>query len=281
MEYTYKIRIYPNNSQKQELFETFGVNRFFFNTCLKINQITISNMFMAPTMTYYGVKNKSNLNHLNNYLKSTYEWYKKIESTSLQSTRDNFLKVFHSFFRGNGFPRFKSRKNPVQSIKIANNNDSIRVENNHLRLNKFGYFKYKDNRKIKGKIINATVKLDNGRWFACIVIDRLIEELPKTGCFTGIDLGKRHLLNFCNGKVIDKLNLTKENNTVSRLQRELSRRTFGSNNYNKTLRKLQKAYNKLNDKKNDFYHKLSTQIVLSYDFISMEKLQIKNMLKEK
>lgn len=135
MEYTYKIRIYPNNSQKQELIETFGANRFFFNECLKNNQITIGSMFSASSKTYYGAKNKSNLNHLNNHLKNTFKWYKKIESTSLQSTRDNFLKAFQSFFHGNGFPKFKSRKNPVQSIRITNNNNSIRIENKHLRLN--------------------------------------------------------------------------------------------------------------------------------------------------
>ena len=87
MEYTYKIRIYPNNLQKQELFSAFGANRFFFNTCLKTNAVAICNMFTASTKTFYGAKNKSNLNHLNNYLKKTYEWYKNIESTSLQSTR--------------------------------------------------------------------------------------------------------------------------------------------------------------------------------------------------
>jgi len=281
MEYTYKIRIYPNNSQKQELYNTFGANRFFFNQCLQINQITIGNMFTASTQIYYGAKNQSNLNHLNNYLKKTYEWYNQIESTSLQSTRDNFLKAFQSFFRGNGFPRFKSRKNPLQSIRIANNNNSIRIENNRLRLNKFGFFKYSDNRQIEGRILNTTIKLDNGRWFACILVDKIIDELPKTHKFTGIDLGKRHLLTFADGVVIDKLHLTEENNTISRLQRELSRRLPGGKNSKKTLYKLQKAYNKLNDKKNDFYHKISTMIVSSHDFISMEKLQIKNMLKEK
>ena len=43
MEYTYKIRVYPNNSQKHELFNAFGANRFFFNTCLKTNIVAIGN----------------------------------------------------------------------------------------------------------------------------------------------------------------------------------------------------------------------------------------------
>jgi putative transposase len=150
MEYTYKIRVYPNNSQKQKLFETFGDNRFFFNTCLNNSKIIIGNMFTASSTTYYGAKYKSNLNHLNSYLKKTYEWYKGIESISLQSTRDNFLRAFQSFFRGNGYQRFKSRKNSVQSIRIANNKNAIRIENNRLRLNKFGFFKYNDNRHIEG-----------------------------------------------------------------------------------------------------------------------------------
>ena len=41
---------------------------------------------------------------------------------------------FNHFFRGNGFPRFKSRKNPVQSIRIANNTNTVRIEKQSLEI---------------------------------------------------------------------------------------------------------------------------------------------------
>ncbi|MDR2623585.1 MAG: transposase [Methanobrevibacter sp.] len=44
---------------------------------------------------------------------------------------------------------------------------------------------------------------------------------------------------------------------------------------------MQKLYNKIFDIRNNEYQKLSTEIIRCFDFIALEKLSVKNMIKNK
>ena len=89
----------------------------------------------------------------------------------------------------------------MQSIRLKNNNNSIRLENNKLKLPRFGLVKYKDNRKILGDILYVTIKYENNRWFAVLNCKNVpMAPLPKTGDNVGIDLGLKDLMIFSNGE---------------------------------------------------------------------------------
>jgi putative transposase len=66
---------------------------------------------------------------------------------------------------------------------------------------------------------------------------------------------------------------------LAKLQRQLSRKTKGSSNCNKARIKVARQHEKITNQRNDFLHKLSTQIVKEYDIICLEDLQVKNMVK--
>ncbi|MGB4622407.1 MAG: helix-turn-helix domain-containing protein, partial [Candidatus Methanoculleus thermohydrogenotrophicum] len=52
-------------------------------------------------------------------LKEEHPWLKEVNSQSLQSANKNLDNAFTRFFREKkGFPKFKSKKNPVQSFQI-------------------------------------------------------------------------------------------------------------------------------------------------------------------
>ncbi|WP_225370308.1 transposase [Methanobrevibacter arboriphilus] len=48
----------------------------------------------------------------------------------------------------------------------------------------------------------------------------------------------------------------------------------------KTVRRLQKLYNKIFNIRNDEYQKLSTEIIKSFDLIGLENLGVKSMIKK-
>ena len=195
-----------------------------------------------------------------------------------------YLKtVWPDFSLNNKFLRFKSRKNPIKSIKLKNNNNSIRFENNKLRLPRFGLIKYKDNRKIKGNTLSATVKYENNRWFTVLNCKNTqIKQLTKTGKSVGIDLGLKDLMIFSNGEKRKPITrLTKIEYQIAKSNKKLSRKVKRSNNWKKTVHKLQKLYNKVFDIRNDEYQKLSTEIIKCFDLIGLEKLSVKNMIKNK
>lgn len=70
-------------------------------------------------------------------------------------------------------------------------------------MNKFGFVNYRDNREIKGKVLSATVKLENNRWYAVINCKNVpIKSYLKTGDKIGIDLGLKDLVTFSDGHVL-------------------------------------------------------------------------------
>ncbi len=68
---------------------------------------------------------------------------------------------------------------------------------------------------------------------------------------------------------------------IKGLHKNLSRKKKGSKNREKTRKKLAVAYEKLNNKRRNFLHKLSRFYVDNYDFIAVEDLKIRNMIRNR
>src|SRR5690606_13768604 len=62
-------------------------------------------------------------------------------------------------------------------------------------------------------------------------------------------------------------------------QKILSRRKYGSSNWRKQKIKVAKIHEKIVNARNDYLHKISTEIVNNHDIIGMEDLSVSNMLK--
>ena len=284
---SFKIRIYPNKTIQNSLHENFGYNRFVFNQLLGNNKLIFDVVVNNPRINPHNHRpsiNRSATNNWLNYFKKTYSFLRDGESTSLQSTCDIYNDSFKRFFnKQNDYPCFKSKKNPVQSIRLKNNNNSIRFENNKLKLPKCGFVKYKDNRIIKGDILSATVKFENGRWFAVLNCKNVIvEPLPQTNLSVGIDIGLTDLVTFSNGEKRKPITrLAKIESQIAKHNKNLSRKIKGSKNWKKNVAKLHKLYNKVFNIRNDEYQKLSTEIVQFFDLIGLEKLQPKNMIRNR
>lgn len=105
------------------------------------------------------------------------------------------------------------------------------------------------------------------------------EPLPSTGRVVGIDLGIQHFcvdsdgMAFENPKFIDR---TLEK--IKEVQKELSRKQKGSKRREKIRLKLAKLYEKLNNQRQDFLHKLSRYYINNYDVICVEDLDIRDIV---
>ena len=66
---------------------------------------------------------------------------------------------------------------------------------------------------------------------------------------------------------------------LAKMQRKLSKKVFGSQNYLKYKVKVAKFFERIRNKRLDFLHKLSTNLVRHYDIICIETLKVKNMMK--
>ena len=73
--------------------------------------------------------------------------------------------------------------------------------------------------------------------------------------------------------------INKSISRIKKLQRILSKKQLGSSNRYKARIQLAKAWRKVRRQRDDFVHKLSTNLASKYNPIFFEKLNIKNMVK--
>ncbi|WP_244057159.1 RNA-guided endonuclease TnpB family protein, partial [Ligilactobacillus pabuli] len=132
----FKIRLYPNQKQINQMNRTFGSTRFLWNQMLAMQNERYENNHLAKYQNNYA------MNLMLKPLKAEYPWLKDVDSTALQATNDHLHDAFQRFFNKelpNGHPRFKSKKDNAQSYTTKAVNQNIKViDNHHLKLPKLG-----------------------------------------------------------------------------------------------------------------------------------------------
>lgn len=279
----YKIRIYPNNHQIDQIEKTFGCCRFVYN------------YFLAKAIADYKETGKSNTYNQNSahltQLKKLdeYSWLKEPEAMALQSSLKDLDIAYQNFFRNvkhgkqPGYPKFKKKISSRQSYKSTYSTPAqFHCLDNKIFLPKLKWVKFKGNLDIRGTPLSATIsRTASGKYFASICCkDVEIEEFDKTGSVVGIDLGIKDFAITSDGDKIDNPKyLAKSTKKLKRLQRQLARKQKGSNNRDKSRIRLAKQHEKVTNQRNDFLHKLSTEFVKNHDIICVEDLKVKNMVK--
>lgn len=278
----YKYRLYPNKEQRVLISKTIGCCRFTYN------------YYLDKRIKLYKSEQKSmNYNACTNdlrNLKKEYEWLKEIDSISLQQTLRDLDKAYQNFFReikkGNnkqGFPKFKSKRNPKQSYRtqFTNNNIEVNFTENKIKLPRLKWLKAKVHRNFTGKIKSATISQNpSGKYFVSILVEEVVGELPKNNNSIGLDLGISDLLITSDGEVFRNNKLTyKYENKLAKLQRQLAKKQKGSNNRNKQRIKVARLHEKITNIRKDNLHKISSRIVKENQFIFSEDLNIKGMVK--
>ena len=112
----------------------------------------------------------------------------------------------------------------------------------------------------------------------CTEVD--ISPLPSTGTATGLDMGIKSFAVTSDGVVYPNHKyLSKSEKKLARLQRQLSRKTKGSNRWEKTRLQVARLHEHVTNQRKDMLHELSTDLVRQYDVICLEDLAAKNMVR--
>ena len=288
----YKFRIYPNKKQIELINKTIGCVRFTFNFFLGKQKDKDTYWYIIEEMVQNGQLPANNWKGkcLNKYetvkaipeLKKQYSFLKEVDSIALQKSVENLADSFERYYKKqNKYPRFKSKKNPVQSYTTKHTNGNIAVEGNDIKLPKLGFVRFAKSREIEGKILNATIRRNSsGKYFISIGAEVEVIVLPKTNSAIGVDVGLKDFAILSDGTTFSnpKFFRTLEEK-LAKLQRIMSRRTVGGSNWYKSKQKVACIHEKITNARNDYLHKISTDIVKNHDIIGMEDLSVSNMLK--
>ena len=283
----YKFRIYPTEEQEIFFAKTFGCVRKVYNLMLNDRKKAYeevkndpSKKMTFPTPAKY---------------KKEFPFLKEVDSLALANAQLNLDKAYKNFFRDKsvGFPRFKSKKNPVQSYTTNNQNGTVAlIDNKFIKVPKLkSLIRIKLHRQPKGMIKSAIVSRHaSGKYYISLLCKEEISELPKTNSAIGIDLGITDFAILSDGQKIDNNKFTsKMEKKLKREQRKLSKRALlaknkgiplsEAKNYQKQKRKVARLHEKVMNQRTDFLNKLSTEIIKNHDIICIEDLNVKGMLR--
>jgi len=265
-----KYRLYPTNSQKELIAKHIGSSRFVYNLALE-----------TKNTAYLGSKHNFSPFDLIKQLpelKKECEWLKEVNSQSLQQSIQNMDIAFKKFFKGAGFPKFKSKHRGKQSFSIPQN---VIVENNLLIIPKFKEgINIVLHREIKGTIKSATISVTpTGKYFVSILVDTNTEIPTKTPIIEnttiGIDLGIKDFAITSDGEVFENpKNLRKVQSKLKYVQRK-----FSKNKGKRTKQRLALLHEKVVNKRKDFLHKTSAKLIRENQTICLEDLAVSNMVK--
>ena len=283
----YKFRIYPTEEQEIFFAKTFGCVRKVYNLMLNDRKKAYeevkndpSKKMTFPTPAKY---------------KKEFPFLKEVDSLALANAQLHLDKAYKNFFRDKsvGFPRFKSKKNPVQSYTTNNQKGTIAlIDSKFIKVPKLkSLVRIKLHRQPKGMIKSATIsRHSSGKYYISLLCKEEISELPKTNSAIGIDLGITDFAILSDGQKIDNHKFTsKMEKKLKREQRKLSRRALlakkkgiplsEAKNYQKQKRKVARLHEKVMNQRTDFLNKLSTEIIKNHDIICIEDLNVKGMLR--
>lgn len=270
----YKFRIYPNKEQQILINKTFGCSRFVFNHFLSKWDSTYKET--GKGLSYYSCSTQLT------QLKKELTWLKEVDSIAIQSSLKNLADAYSRFFKKqNNKPNFKSKKNLVQSYTTRYTNGNIAIEDNKIKLPKLGWIRFAKSREIDGRILNVTIRRNpSGKYFVSILVETEVQPLEKTGSSVGVDVGLKDFAILSDGTIYSNPKFFRRlEEKLAKEQRILSRREIGSSNWNKQRIKVARIHEKIANARNDYLHKISTEIIKNHDIIGIEDLSVSNMLK--
>lgn len=269
----YKFRIYPKKSQIDYIEGCFNACRYVYNISLDCEK------------QLYQLGAKSNLSafglgyHLK-YYKINDTWLNNYDSLALEFEMENLSQAFDKFFKGGGYPKFKSKKDSRQSFRTRM---SIKLGDGWIKIPKLkDTIKCVVHRPVEGKIQQMTISRENGKYFVSIMSEFESEQIKPISIKSevGIDIGIQHFIITDSGNKIENPKFLSEKSIhLKKIQQRLSKSKKGSNNHAKLKLKIANLHEKIKNKRKDFLHNQSANLLKKYDRIYLETLKIKNLTK--
>lgn len=287
------IRLDPTDKQATYFAKACGVARLAYNWALGQwqNQYQADKAYRDDCTANGLPIDESQLNkptqgklrkQLNAIKRTQFPFMMEVTKCSPQLAIMQLGDAFKRFFKGEAkYPQF--RKKGVND-RFSLSNDQFKINHDRIKIPNLGWVKMREPLRHTGKVLSAKVFKRGENWFVSIAVElkTIINHLPKTGKEVGIDLGITDLAVLSDGtKIGAPKPLKHQLQKLKRLSKQLSRKQKGSNNRAKAKTKLSRLYYKISNIRKDFLHKLTTQLVKSYDVICIENLNVKGMVQNR
>lgn len=272
----YRYELKPNVKQRILLAKHAGAARFAYNWGLARR----TELYRQTGKSTNAIAQHKELNVLK---KIDFPWMYEVSKCAPQEALRNLDRAFQNFFRGIkegrkvGFPRFK-KKGRNNSFRLTG---AIHVIERHVQLPRLGAVRLKEIPAVTGKILSATVRREADRWFVSIAVETEIPDpKPVDGPTVGIDVGLTTFATLSTGeKIYAPKPLAQMLRKLKRLSRSLSRKQKGSRNRKKAQMRLARLHGRIHNTRQDFLHKLTTELAKTKSVIVLEDLNVQGMMR--
>ena len=311
-----KTRMFPSNEQKEVIFRNSNASRFIYNNLIVLNfeiyklQQTLDKIYIKQL--HDELENlKLRRRYYASWVKIEYPWLnnKMIDSLAISQARRNYSQAWNSFKKvhNTGIPKFHKKsyedkyQTSGQSKKLGMDYGTVRlIDNKHIQIPKIGIVRikslpkkvmqYKDDIHIATTTIRKTA---SDKYFISLQLSSnlpFVNKFDNTGSIVGIDLNLDNFYMDSNGNTVDNpryyRNALKH---LRKVQRKLSHRQTRAKaekrnltkakNYQKQRQLVAKLQERVANKRNNFLHNLTTDLIKNHDLIVCEELRSKNMLR--
>jgi len=271
----YKYRFYPTDEQVHILVRTFGCCRFVYNWALRQR----SDAFFQRGERLYSKQLAVMLTELKQQEETA--WLNEVSSVPLQQALRHLDTAFRNFFEGRAqYPKFH-KKHGVQSATYASN--AFTWNGTHLTLAKMDTpLAIHWSRPLpKGcKPTTVTVSKDcSNRYFVSILLEEDIKHLPVVNKQVGLDLGLKSMVITSDAHTYGNPKFfAKDEKQLAHAQRQHAKKKKSGKNRRKAQLKVARIHARIADRRRDYQHKLSTDIIRENQVVCVESLQVKNMV---
>ena len=275
----YRFRLYPN-------LETQSIFNQWFGCCRKVFNVTLDEAIKQYETGNKKFVNRSSLFSMITKLKADgeHDYLKQVPIHTLQNSLANLLEAYKRFFkRLGGYPKFKSKHDSKQSFTVPCSLSIVkncRFDNDRVWIpNLKKLIKFKQHRKIEGIIKSYTITREaTGKWYISFLCHIATPQKIKKDGVVGLDFGVIDFFTDSNGnKVPARKFLRSMESKLKKMQRALSKKVRGSNNYKKLKTKIARLHDYISNCRKDANQKLSTILVNENQVISIEDLAISKM----
>lgn len=273
----YRYRAYPTVAQAEMLARTFGCARVVFNDALRLRDAAheagekISDTEVQRRVVTLAKRTPER------------EWLGEVASVALVQACQDARRAYRNWFdsmsgkrkgRKAGHPRFRSRKDNRQSVRLTRN--GFALHGGRVFIAKVGNVRIRWSRPLPSGPSSATVVREaDGRYYVSFVVERDAEPLPATGRETGIDVGLDRLAVTSDGEIIANPRfLRAKERRLGRAQRALSRKQKGSANRAKARHRVAVLHRKVRETRIDHAHKAALRVIRDSQAVYAEDLAV-------
>lgn len=271
--YTFKIKTTPNLIQKIE--SHLGSTRLIYNLAKEVKEYAYSK----------GVKlSKFDLIKQLPELKEEFVWLKDVHSQTLQGVVERLYKGYDKFFSDlkKGIKTNKpkwAKKGKWCSVEFKKS--AVKQIEDSFEISKIGKIRVFKSREIDGNIkLARIVKKGDGYYFQ--VVTDYIKPKCNNQAEVGVDMGIKYLLVTSDGDYVENIKTTEKFEKQLRIEnRSLARKKKFSRGFYKQVKRVSKLHLKIKRIREDYLHKVSTNLANNYQYIYIEDLSVKEMLQNK